>query len=300
MSILVVGATGFVGGQVAQKLRRQGESVRALVRGGDSHPKAQPLRAAGIEVVDGDLTVPETLESACRGTATVVTTATSMPTGANDGLRRVDLDGSLALIEAAERAGVKRFVYTSYSGNLRMDSPLETAKRTCENRLLRSSMQTVILRPSYFAEMWLSPALGFDFITGSIRIYGSGEAKGNYISAFDVADFAVAAATRKNDGEHTILEIGGPELLSQLDAVKVFEQALEKKFRIENVPDEALQQQYSSPDPLQKTFAALMLGYTQGDEIKEAQETAKKYGVRLTSVADYASRVRRESAGNAA
>src|SRR5256885_17181038 len=79
MSILVVGATGFVGGQVAQKLRRQGESVRALVRGGDAHPKVQPLRAAGIEIVAGDLTVSETLDPACRGIATVVPTATSMP-----------------------------------------------------------------------------------------------------------------------------------------------------------------------------------------------------------------------------
>jgi uncharacterized protein YbjT (DUF2867 family) len=67
MSILVVGATGLVGGQVAQKLRKQGQSVRALVRGGDAHPKVQPLRAAGIEVVAGDLTVPKTLEPACRG-----------------------------------------------------------------------------------------------------------------------------------------------------------------------------------------------------------------------------------------
>ena len=299
MSTLVVGATGFVGGQVAQKLRRQGESVRAFVRGGDAHPKVEPLRAAGIEIVAGDLTVPETLEPACRGIATVVTTATSMPTGANDGLRRVDLDGTLALIEAAERAGVKRFVYTSYSGNIQIASPLETAKRTCENRLLRSSMRSVILRPSYFAEIWLSPALGFDFVSGAVRIYGSGEAKGNYISAFDVADFAVAAATRKGDA-NAILEMGGPEPLSQLDAVKIFEQALEKKFRIEHVPAEVLQQQYNSPDPLQKTFAALMLGYTQGGEIKGAQDTAKKYGIRLTSVTDYASRVRGESAGTAA
>ena len=134
MSILVVGATGLVGGQVAQKLRRQGESVRALVRGGDAHPKVQPLRAAGMEIVDGDLTVPETLALACRGIATVVTTATSMPTGANDGLRRVDLDGTLALIEAAERAGVKRFVYTSYSGNIQMNESHVKPKRRRRRR----------------------------------------------------------------------------------------------------------------------------------------------------------------------
>ena len=161
-------------------------------------------------------------------------------------------------------------------------------------------MQSVILRPSHFMELWLSPALGFDFVNGSVRIYGPGEAKGNYISAFDVADFAVAAVQRKDNNENAIPEIGGPEPLSQLDAVKIFEQALEKKFRLEHVPAEALHQQYSSPDPLQKTFAALMLGYTQGDEIKGAQETAKKYGIHLTSVSAYASRVRGESAGTAA
>ena len=41
MSILVVGATGLVGGQAAQKLRRQGESIRAFVRGGDAHPHSR-------------------------------------------------------------------------------------------------------------------------------------------------------------------------------------------------------------------------------------------------------------------
>jgi uncharacterized protein YbjT (DUF2867 family) len=300
MSILVVGATGFVGGQIAQKLRQQGQTVRALVRGGAAHPKAKQLRDAGIEAVDGDLTVPATLEAACREIDTVVTTATSMPSGANDGLRRLDLEGSLALIEAAERAGVKRFVYTFYSGNLRLESPLETAKRTCEDRLLKSSMQAVILRPSYFMDMWLSPALGFDFVNGSARIYGSGEAKLSYISAFNVADFAVATALRVN-GKNAIIEMGGPEPLSQLDAVHIFEQALNNKFQVHYMPIETLQEQYrSASDPLQKTFGALMLGYANGDVIADAQENAKRYGVQLRSVAHYAAELRKQSAGTAA
>jgi uncharacterized protein YbjT (DUF2867 family) len=300
MSILVVGATGFLGGLIAEKLRQQGQTVRALVRGGAAHAKGKQLRDAGIEAVDGDLTVPATLEAVCREIDTVVTTATSMPSGANDGLRRLDLEGSLALIEAAERAGVKRFVYTSYSGNLRLESPLETAKRTCEDHLLNSSLQAVILRPSYFMDMWLSPALGFDFINGSARIYGSGNAKVSYISAFNVADFAVATALRV-DGKNTILEIGGPEPLSQLNAVHIFEQALNKKFQVQYVPVEALQEQYrSASDPLQKTFGALMLGYANGDVIKDAQENAGRYGVQLRSVADYAADVRRQSTGTAA
>jgi uncharacterized protein YbjT (DUF2867 family) len=183
MPILVAGSTGFVGGEVALRLAQRKLQTRALIRGGAAHPKANRLQDAGIEIVNGDLTLPETLDAACRGIDTVVSTVTSMPSGANDGLRRVDHDGTLALIAAAERAGVKKFVYISYSGNIREESPLETAKRDCENRLLKGPMQAVILRPSYFMEVWLSPALGFDPRSGSARIYGSGEAKVSFISA---------------------------------------------------------------------------------------------------------------------
>ena len=298
MSILVVGATGFVGQATALRLRERGNQVRGLVRGGVTHPKIRDLQAAGVAIVEGDLTRPETLAAACAGLETVVCTATSMPAAGNDGLRRVDLEGTLALIEAAERAGVQRFVYTSYSGNLRFDSPLETAKRTCEDRLLKGRMQVIILRPSYFMEMWLSPLLGFDPEKGSTRVYGSGDAKASYISAFDVAEFAAATAAKETDKRQTILEMGGPETVSQLEAVGIFEHALHKKIAVEHVPWEALQEQHrSATDPLQKTFAALMLGYAQGDVIAGAKETAEQYGVRLRSVAEYATGFRAQRAG---
>jgi uncharacterized protein YbjT (DUF2867 family) len=300
MPILVSGSTGFVGGEIVRGLQQHNRQVRALVRGGASNPKAHGLREIGTEIVDGDLTVPDTLNKACNGAEIVITTATSMPSAPNDGLKRVDHDGTLALIAAAERAGVRRFIYTSYSGNLRIDSPLETAKRDCENRLLKSRMQAVILRPSYFMESWLSPALGFDVLNGSVRIYGSGNAKVSYISGFNVADIAVAAATRDQRDEHTILEMGGPQPLSQLDVVHIFEQALNKKIRLDFVPVEGLQEQHLSSDPLQKTFAALTLGYAQGDLIKGAQATAQEYAVRLRSVEQYASGFRTRQATNVA
>lgn len=292
MPILVAGSTGFVGGEVALRLAQRELQTRALVRGGAAHPKAKHLQDAGIEIVDGDLTLPETLAAACQGAETIVSTATSMPSGANDGLRRVDHDGTLALIAAAERAGAKRFVYVSYSGNIRTDSPLETAKRACENRLLEGPMQAVILRPSYFMEIWLSPALGFDPENGAARIYGSGEAKISYISAFDVADFAVAAATREYRDKNTILEMGGPEPLSQLDALHIFEQALGKKVQPDFVPQQAIQEQHGSSDPLQKTFAALMLACAKGDPISGARALAEEYGIPLRSVGEYAAQLR--------
>jgi uncharacterized protein YbjT (DUF2867 family) len=289
MVILIAGSTGFVGSEVALNLQQRGHQVLALTRGGHFNPKAQRLLGAGVKVLDGDLTRPDTLLSACSGVEAVVTTATSMPTGADDGLRRVDREGSLALIEAAARQGVRRFVYISYSGNIQEDCALTTAKRDCETHLLSSGMEAILLRPSYFMEMWLNPALGFDPQRGCARICGSGGAKVSYISVFDVADFAVAATTKTYPRKNVVLEMGGPEPLSQLDAVLIFERALGKEINVEHVPLETLRAQHQSLDPLQKTFAALMLNYAQGDIVQEAVNNAEEHGIELGSVSDYAS-----------
>ena len=288
MAILVVGGTGAVGKQIALQLQQQLGNVRALVRGGDENPKTKELRQAGVEIIAGDLKQAETLDAACKGVDTVITTATSMPTAADDGLRKVDHVGGLALIAAADRAGVDKFVYTSYSGNIRPECPLGGAKRDCEDQLRKTSMQAVTLRPSYFMESWLSPALGFDPVAGRVRIYGTGEAKISYISAVDVANFAVVATTKKLDRQ-TTLEIGGPEALSQLDAVRIFENALHKKIDLNYVPQAAIEEQHrTAVEPLQKSFAALTLAITQGDEVPGASDLAKEYGIDLRSVADYA------------
>lgn len=294
---LVVGATGLLGQQIALGLRRQGRPVRALVRGGTRHEKAGSLLSAGIEIVDADLTKPETLPGACSGVETVLCTATSMPHGKDDGLRRVDHDGTLALIDSAERSGVHHFVYTSYSGKIREDSPLETAKRDCEKHLLAARMRFTILRPSYFMEMWLSPALGFDPASGRARIYGSGEGKVSYISLHDVVAFALAVAANPSHPS-AFLEMGGPAPLSQLDAVGIFERALGKKVQLEKVPLTALDEQHRSTDPLQKTFGALMTAYAKGDAIPGSLETARQYGVTLHSVSDYAATFRKAAAAH--
>jgi NADH dehydrogenase len=289
MYALVVGATGQVGGEIALKLVGHQINTAALVRGGRAHPKSKQLESKGIDVIEGDLCRAETFADTLKNSETIICTATSMPSAANDGLRKVDHKGMLALIESAERQGVKKFVYTSYSTNIREDSPLETAKRDCENLLLNSKMKVVILRPSYFMEMWLGPLLGFDPVNGSVRIYGSGEAKVSYISCSNVAAFGVAAAIREYPQKNTILELGGPEALSQLEALRIFEKVLSKKAAIEYVPKASLEAQHKSSDPLQQTFAALMLAYAKGDLISGAAFVAQQHGIKLRSVSEYAS-----------
>ena len=289
MSILIVGGTGRVGQEVALALTRRGSSVTAMLRGGRNHAGSKHLLDAGINVVEGDLRNSNGLSDAVRGFETIFCSATSMPSGANDGLRLVDHDGTRSLIEAAEKQRVKRFIYVSYSGNIRIDSPLESAKRDCEDRLIASTMETCILRPSYFMDVWLTPMLGFDPANGSARIYGSGDAKVSFISSSNVADFAVAVATTPQREKNTILEIGGPEPLSQLDAVRIFEKTMAKEMKVDHVPVEALKAQHESSDPLARSFGALMLAYASGDEISASLETARHHQIRLRSVHEYAS-----------
>lgn len=77
-------------------------------------------------------------------------------------IRTTDLNGEITLIDAAVAAKVRQFVYTSFSGNLDLDFPLRNAKRAVEQHLQRSGLTYTILRPSFFMEVWLSPAVGFD------------------------------------------------------------------------------------------------------------------------------------------
>ena len=85
--------------------------MRLLVRDGASASLADELDA---EVVRGDLRDPPSVDRAVRGMATVITTVTAMAralAGERLDLRAVDGRGILTLVEAAERAGVQRFVF---------------------------------------------------------------------------------------------------------------------------------------------------------------------------------------------
>ena len=72
-----------------------------------------------------------------------------------------------------------------------LDFPLRNAKRAVEQRLRDSGLVYTILRPSYFMEVWLGPAVGFDAANAKASIYGSGEGTISWISLQDVARFAV-------------------------------------------------------------------------------------------------------------
>ena len=252
--IFIAGATGFLGGQVCRRLVEGGEAVRGLVRATSDHATVDRLRAIGVETVVGDVRDRASLDAACRGARTVVSTVTTTRSRQpGDSIEATDEAGQLALVDAARDAGVERFVYISYSANLNDDGPLTHAKRAVESRLGDSGMSYTSLRPSYFMEVWLGPHLGFDFRNRKAKVYGSGERRISFISLGDVAEFAVRAV-RTPDVFGATIELGGPDAVSPLEAVRIFESLAGAPFEIEHVPEDARRPQFAAaPDALQKS-----------------------------------------------
>src|SRR5436309_6720711 len=108
---LVIGATGLLGGEICRQLRQAGKPVRALTRATADPVKVEQLKRSGATLVQGDLKDRVSLDAACRGVATVITTAsTTFSRQAGDSIQTVDLEGQLRLVDAASAAGVSRLV----------------------------------------------------------------------------------------------------------------------------------------------------------------------------------------------
>jgi uncharacterized protein YbjT (DUF2867 family) len=283
---LVVGATGLLGSEISRLLALEGKPVRALVRATSDRDKVSHLASLNAEIMPGDLKDRSSLDAACRGVEAVISTASStLSRQEGDSIQSVDLDGQLSLINAAKHSGVSHFVLTSFS-QADIEFPLQTAKRTVENHLKNSGLTYTILQPTSFMEVWLSPALGFDAANAKAQIYGTGENKISFISYKDVAKFAVASLSNPN-ARNSVIELGGPEALSPLEVVKIFEDLQGRAFDLQRVPEEALLQQLkTSSDPMQQSFAGLML-YAAAGSIIDMRATLLKFPVQMTSVKDF-------------
>jgi len=284
--ILVVGATGLVGSEICQRLAGRGEKVRGLIRATSSPEKVEALRRCGVELHVGDLKDSNSLAAVCRGVDTIISTASStFSRQAGDSIASVDNAGQLHLVHAAKAAAVSRFVFVSFRHAAGISFPLADAKIHVEAAL--SDFNFTVIQASFFMEVWLSPDLGFDYVHRTARIYGSGANPLSWVSFKDVAEMCVLAV-RNPATERRTIEFGGPEMLSPLQVVARFEEIGGTPFKLEHVPEEVLRAQYeAATDPMQKSFAALMLTYASGDAIDMTRSRAD-LGITLTNFDQYA------------
>ncbi len=225
---LVTGGTGFVGANVVRELLGEGATVRVLARPGGER---RAVAGLPVEIVEGDLGEPASLQRAVVGVATVFHVAADYRLYAPDpeALYRTNLQGTRAILGAAAEAGVRRVVYTSTVGVLGipadgspgteetpvtladMVGPYKTSKFLAEEVALqfaRAGAPVVVVNPSAPVGPWdVKPTptgrMIVDFLRG--RMLASFDTGLNIVHVRDVARGHLLAARQGRVGERYIL-----------------------------------------------------------------------------------------------
>lgn len=285
--ILIVGASGHLGSLIVERLLGEGKSLRLMSRRPE---KLARWREQGAEIVQGDLRDPGSLAAACQGVTQVVTTA-----HAGEGLpgntpSEVDLLGNRALIEAAKRAGVEHFVFTS-THSARPESPVDVFrfKYRSEQQLRASGMAYTILRPTHLMDTWVA-LLGKPILTQqAVTLYGRGENPLCLVAAVDVAAFTGMVLNEPAAGNQTIT-IGGSERHTMRQVVACFERLLDHPIRVRAIPRPMLRLVALGTRPFNPVLSrqAMMAWLVDTrDQTVEMAETLQRYPVQLTPLAEF-------------
>ena len=284
--ILIVGATGSLGGAIAQALLARGEAVRILVRqdvNGATGSQANTLVAAGAEPVRGDIKDRKSLDVACAGVQTIITTANSALRGGDDNTQTVDIDGNRNLIDAARQANVAHFIFISANGaDPGSPVPFLAAKGKTEQHLQASGLPYTILAPEAFMEVWIGMVVGGPALANQpVTVVGGGERRHSFISARDVAQFTVASVGNERALNRRLV-LGGPQAISFRDAAQVYSRVLGREVTVRSVPP-------GQPiDGFPPVVADIMAGLDMSESVVDMSPLAAEFGLTLTTVEDFA------------
>ena len=221
MQVLVTGATGFIGGNLARELCSRGYRVRALTRPGSSQLTTE---GTGIERVEGDILDRESVRRAATGCEAVFHCAAAYTFWSRDpqGVRRANVEGTVNVLEAAAAAGAERIVYTSTVSTVGIpkggepgdeDTPLDPgglhghykqSKYEAEGealRLAREGLPVVVVNPTAPVGPWdVKPTptgrIVLDFLRRRIPAY-----LGTGLNLVDVADVSAGHILAMEKGE---------------------------------------------------------------------------------------------------
>ena len=235
LPVLVVGATGFLGGQVVDELLKRGKKVRALVR---PTSNAAKLEAKGVEIARGDMLDAASLISAMTGVSAAISTAAGY-TRNDKNAKAIDTFGNSNLAVAAKHAGVPRFVLISIvTSDQTPQIPHFWNKKLAEDRFEELGVPFVALRPGAFFDQAVGMG-GDPFAKGRFVWLGSKDARLTFVLASDVAGYLAEAVDADIvDGER--IDIGWSRPVSIHEAAEIAGRRAGKQIKVMSIPAVAI------------------------------------------------------------
>ena len=236
--LLLTGATGTIGRPLLRRLTAAGVTVRCLVR----DPRRLGAERVRVQIALGDLGDPLSFRHALRGVDTVVHLASVIRDQPNGSIEELDGVATWRLVQAAERAGARRFVFFSTLGaSTRSRARLMRAKAVAERAVVESSLEHTVFAPS----LVYSP--GDPFMTLLERmsllpvmpISGSGRAAFQPMWAEDVADCVIAAlpgGAHATQAAGARYELAGPQTLTYEEIVQCALDSFRRRRPIVKLP----------------------------------------------------------------
>lgn len=229
-TVLIAGATGRQGGAVIRHMLAKGWRLRALTRD-PSSSAAIGLARQGLEVVQGDLEDPGSLERATRGVYGIYSVQDFWAVGAR---REVQQGKNLA--NAAKKAGVGHFVYSSVGGAER-NSGIDhwESKWEVEKHIRNLGLPATMLRPAAFMENYYIDQVEIGILKGKLMDPIRADKRYQTVATDDIGAFAALAFERPRDFIGLALEIAGSELTNP-EAAQVFSRVLGKMVKFQRLP----------------------------------------------------------------
>jgi len=236
--VLVTGATGRVGRVVVDLLVDAGVPVRALTH----RSEAAATLPANVEVVTGDLTVPESLDAGLQGVGAVFLVWTAPPTTAPAVVERLATHTRRVVFLSSPHQTPHPF--------FQQPNPMAVLHADIERLIAAAGLESTIIRPGMFASnvvLWWAPPIR----AGGVVRWPYGAAETAPIDERDVA--AVAARALYEDGHAGgDYVLTGPESLSQAEQVGVIGEVLGRPIRFEELSPEEFRRETAGvwPGPI--------------------------------------------------
>jgi uncharacterized protein YbjT (DUF2867 family) len=232
--ILLTGASGNVGTALLRRLVAARKPVRCLVR----DPRRLGAERVRVQIALGDLSNPASFRNALRGVDTVIHLAAAIRDLDGASIEEVNAVATFRLLRAAERGGVKRFLFFSTIGaSEHSSSRFFRAKALAERAVEASDLDTRVFAPSIIyspGDHWLRLLERMSYLP-ALPITGSGKTLFQPIWADDAAACVMAVLDGQRNGDGTV-ELAGPETLSHDQIAKLILRSLGRRRRLLHVP----------------------------------------------------------------